>query len=62
MSDLEKYITQRKQKDAEFAKDYDEGFEDFKAGKTFVNVDWEKAREIVGKAPDIKAEDYDKLQ
>jgi hypothetical protein len=34
-------------------------------GKTFVERanqgDWEKAREILAKAPDIEAEDYDKL-
>ncbi|MCA1624372.1 MAG: hypothetical protein LC768_02305 [Acidobacteria bacterium] len=35
------------------------------AGKTFAERaakgDWEKAREILAKAPDIEAEDYDKL-
>jgi len=34
-------------------------------GKTFADRaqkgDWEKAREILAKAPDIEAEDYDKL-
>lgn len=34
-------------------------------GKTFAerakNGDWKKAREILAKAPDIEAEDYDKL-
>lgn len=34
-------------------------------GKTFaeraVKGDWEKAREILAKSPDIEAEDYDKL-
>ena len=32
MSDLQKYITKRKKTDAEFAKDYDKGFENFKIG------------------------------
>ena len=32
MSDLQKYITKRKKTDAEFAKDYDTGFENFKIG------------------------------
>ena len=32
MSDLQKYITKRKKTDKEFAKDYDEGFENFKIG------------------------------
>ncbi len=34
-------------------------------GKTFAkrakNGDWEKAREILAKAPDIEAEDFDRL-
>jgi len=34
-------------------------------GKTFTERaergDWEKAREVLAKAPDIEAEDYDKL-
>jgi len=32
MSDLQKYITKRKNTDEEFAKNYDEGFENFKIG------------------------------
>ncbi|MCY7347112.1 MAG: helix-turn-helix transcriptional regulator [Pyrinomonadaceae bacterium] len=32
MSDLQTYITKRKKTDAEFAKNYDEGFENFKIG------------------------------
>ena len=32
MSDLEKYIQKRKEKDSEFAKDYDSGYEEFKIG------------------------------
>lgn len=32
MSDLQKYVTKRKKTDAEFAKNYDEGFENFKIG------------------------------
>jgi len=32
MSDLKKYIEKRKLKDKEFAKDYEEGFEEFKIG------------------------------
>ena len=32
MSDLEKYIQKRKEKDPEFAKDYDSGYEEFKIG------------------------------
>ena len=32
MSDLEKYIQKRKEKDPEFAKDYDSGYDEFKIG------------------------------
>ncbi len=32
MSDLKKYITERKKKDKEFAKGFDEGYEQFKIG------------------------------
>ncbi len=37
----------------------------WEVGKTFAerakNGDWEKAREILAKAPDVETEDYDKL-
>ena len=33
MSDLKKYINERKQTDAEFAKDYDKGYQEFKIGE-----------------------------
>ena len=32
MDDLEKYITKRKSKDKEFAKNFEEGYENFKIG------------------------------
>jgi len=32
MSDLKKYISKRKKADAEFAKDYEKGFENFRIG------------------------------
>ena len=32
MSDLKKYLTERKAKDVEFAQGYDEGYEQFKIG------------------------------
>lgn len=32
MSDLKKYITKRKNTDPEFAKDYEQGFENFRIG------------------------------
>jgi len=32
MSDLKKYINERKARDAEFAKDFDSGYEQFKIG------------------------------
>ncbi len=38
MSDLKKYITGRKKTDEEFAKGYEEGFEDFKIGETLRNA------------------------
>ena len=61
MSDLKKYVAKRKKTDKEFAKDYEEGFEDFKENKTFNKGDWKKAREILAKAPNVAAEDFDKL-
>ncbi len=33
MSDLKKYINERKVTDAEFVKDYDKGYEEFKIGE-----------------------------
>jgi len=65
MGDLQKYITKRKRMDKDFAKGYEEGFETFKTSKSFTvranKGDWEKAREVLAKAPDTEAEDYDKL-
>ncbi len=65
MSELKKYITKRKKTDEDFAKDYEEDFENFKIDETFAERakkgDWEKSREILAKAPDIEAEDFDKL-
>ncbi len=65
MSDLQKYIAKRKKKDKDFAENYDEGFDNFKVGTSFTKRaeqgEWEKAREVLAKAPDIEAEDYDKL-
>ncbi len=43
MSDLKKYIATRKKRDRKFAKDYDEGFEQFKIG-----VMLKQARESAG--------------
>ena len=43
MSDLKKYIKKRKEKDRKFAKDYDEGYEQFKVG-----VMLKQARESAG--------------
>jgi ribosome-binding protein aMBF1 (putative translation factor) len=43
MSDLKKYIKQRKEKDRKFAKGYDEGYEQFKVG-----VMLKQARESAG--------------
>jgi len=34
MSDLKKYVTKRKLRDREFARDYDSGYEEFKIGAT----------------------------
>ena len=34
MSDLKKYINERKKSDSEFAKDYDKGYQEFKIGET----------------------------
>ncbi len=43
MSDLQKYVKQRKKKDSKFARDYDEGYEQFKVGVMLKN-----ARESAG--------------
>ena len=43
MSDLKKYIKKRKEKDRKFARDYDEGYEQFKIG-----VMLKQARESAG--------------
>ena len=43
MSDLKKYIKQRKQKDKGFALNYDQGYEDFKIGAML-----RQAREAAG--------------
>lgn len=43
MSDLKKYIAERKKKDKKFAEGYDEGYEQFKIG-----VILRQARETVG--------------
>ena len=43
MSDLKKYIKKRKEKDRKFARDYDEGYEQFKVG-----VMLKQARESAG--------------
>ena len=65
MNDLQKYIAKRKKTDKDFAKDYEEGFENFKTNKDFAERaekgNWEKAREVLAKACDTEAEDYDKL-
>lgn len=61
MSDLKKYVAKRKKTDNEFKKDYEEGFEDFKDNETFTESEWKKAREILAKAPDVAAEDFDEL-
>ncbi len=64
MTDLEKYIAKRKKTDKDFAKGYEEGFEIFKTNKIFAERaekgNWENAREVLAKVPDIEAEDYDK--
>ena len=38
MSDIQRYIKSRKQKDSEFAKKYDEGYEQFKIGVMIRNL------------------------
>ncbi len=43
MSDLKKYIKKRKEKDRKFARDYDEGYEQFKVG-----IMLKQARESAG--------------
>ena len=43
MDDLEKYITKRKKKSQEFAKDFETGYQDFKIGVTL-----KQAREKAG--------------
>jgi HTH-type transcriptional regulator/antitoxin HipB len=43
MSDLKQYIKKRKEKDRQFAKDYDKGYEQFKVG-----VMLKQARESAG--------------
>ena len=43
MSDLKKYIEKRKKRDSSFAKDFDEGYEQFKVG-----VMLKQARESAG--------------
>lgn len=43
MSDLKKYISERKKRDKKFAEDYDEGYEQFKVG-----VMLRQARESAG--------------
>ena len=65
MTDLQKYIAKRKKTDKEFAENYDEGFDNFKVGKSFAERaergDWEKSREILAQVPDTEADDLDKL-
>lgn len=65
MSDLQKYIEKRKRSDKDFAENFEKGFEDFKtenaSPENTKQGDWEKAREILAKAPDVEAEDFDKL-
>lgn len=43
MSDLKKYVVERKRRDRDFADDFEEGFERFKIGATL-----RKAREAAG--------------
>ena len=43
MSDLKKYVKKRKEKDRKFARDYDEGYEQFKVG-----IMLKQARESAG--------------
>lgn len=65
MSDLQKYIEKRKRSDKDFAENFEKGFEDFKteifSPENIKQGDWEKAREILAKVPDVEAEDFDKL-
>ena len=42
MSDLKKYINDRKERDPEFAENYDEGYENFKIGATLKRARLEK--------------------
>ena len=42
MSDLKKYVDDRKARDPEFAKNYDEGYENFKIGATLKKARLEK--------------------
>ena len=49
MSDLKKYIKKRKSNDAEFAKEFDSGYEQFKIG-----VMLKQAREEVGMTQEDK--------
>ena len=42
MSDLKKYINDRKARDPEFAENYDEGYENFKIGATLKRARLEK--------------------
>lgn len=47
MSDLKKYVTERKKRDKAFAKNYDEGYEQFKIGAVL-----KQARETAGLTQD----------
>lgn len=51
MSDLQKYISQRQQRDAEFADDFDKGYQSFKIG-----VLLRQAREAAGMTQEAIAE------
>ena len=42
MSDLKKYVNDRKARDPEFAENYDEGYENFKIGATLKRARLEK--------------------
>ena len=42
MDDLDKYVNQRKEKDPEFAHNYESGFSDFKLGFLFKKIRLEK--------------------
>ena len=54
MSDLKKYITKRKARDAEFAKDYEAGYQEFKIG-----VMLKMARETAGLTQEQLAQKLD---